>query len=325
MHLHHLTSVDGEIVIDLDPDVVGGATGRVYVRDGVTVDDAALLARAATFRAALFEARVAGAAVTIRPRLIDSVDETLDRLRAEIAPLEEAETVLLADEPASPAAGIVAAMDAWFGGLAGRTVAIHGFGPLGAEIARAVVSRDGRVVGLSNPIGAVAAGRGLDLDQIDEASAASGDRFVTEIGLEVHLPDELLGLSVDALVIGGGVGSVDAELAARIDAGIVVPMADALYAQQGLDELRRRRIVALPDVATTAGPMLEALAPRGLSATETSARAARLIAERIDGARRSKVDPHRYTTALADTFLTTWIPSEIRPTAPGIRQEPSIP
>lgn len=325
MHVQHLTSVDGEIVWDVDPDVVDGAMGRRYLREGLTVDDAALLARAATFRAALFEERFVGAAATIRPRLIDTDDDTLTRFRAEIEPLAESNRFHLVAETTGVAGGVVAAMEAWFGALEGRRVAIRGFDDIGAEIAAGVEARGGRLVGVSNRSGAVAASGGLDVRSVTEARSAHGELFVTQLGMELHLPDELLGLAVDALVLGGDVGSIDAEVAGRIGASVVVPTTDALYNASGLDTLRRRRITALPDVVTTAGPSLAATAPRGLTPAEAAARAERLIAERIDGARRSKIDPFRYVTTLADTFLTTWVPAAVRPTEPAVRTAPAVP
>ena len=315
MHLQHLTSVDGEIVWDVDPDVVAGARGRVYLREGLTVDDGARLARAATDRAALFEERVVGAAATIRPRLIDTVEETLARFRDEVGELEAADRFHPADEPADPAPGVVAAIDAWFDGLAGRRVALVGLDDLGLSVADSVVDRGGRVVGVSNRSGAVATSAGLDPRELRSARSAHGDLFITDLGLELHLPDELLGLAVDAILIGGGVGVVDRELAGVIGADVVVPTSDAAYTAGGLDELRRRRVVPLPDLATTAGPMLEASAPGGLTPAERTTRAERLIADRLGGARLSKVDPVRYVETLADTFATTWVPDGARSVA----------
>lgn len=312
MHLQHLTSVDGELVHHLDPDVVDGAVGRVYLREGVTADDAALLARSATYRSALFEERVAGAAITVRPRLIDTPEETLARVAEELAPLAESDRVHIADERGTAARGAVVALDAWLGGLDGRRVVIHGFGELGLEVAGEVSQRGGILAGVSNTSGAIASGAGLDVAAIEAARAEHGDLFVTEMGLELHLPDELLDLPVDAIVVGGGVGVIDDEFALRVGASVVVPVTDAPYTEGGLDSLRRRRIVPLPDAATTAGPMLAAVAPRGLTDAERSARADRLIHERIDGARLSKVDPVRYVSTLADTFLATWVPEAVR-------------
>ena len=325
MHVQHLASVDGEVVHDLDPDGVDGAVARLYLLDGVTADDGGLLARAATYRAALFEERVPGAAVTVRPRLIDTPEETEARVRQELGPLVMSDRVALAEETSGPEAGAVAALDAWLGGLEGRRVVIRGFDDRGRAVARAIAARGGVVAGVSTTSGSVARGAGLDLDEVDDARAAHGDLFVTELGLELHLPDELLDLSVDAIVVGGGVGIVDEAFAERLAASAVVPVTDAPFTAGGLDTLWRRRIVARPDAATTAGPMLEALAPRGLTETERAARAERLIHERIDSARRSKADPFRYATMLADTFLATWVPRELRPTEPAVRAAPSLP
>ncbi len=311
MHLQHLTSVDGEIVWDIDPDLVPGARGRVYLREGVTSDDGGRLARRATERAALFEERVAGAAATIRPRLIDTDDETLERFRAEVHPLADADRFRPVDEPASAAPGVVAALEAWFGGLGGRRVAISGLDDLGLSIADGIAERDGVVAGVSNASGAVATAGGLDPRELRASRAEHGELFVTELGLELHLPDELHGLAVDALVVGGRVGIVDRELAGVVGADVIVPTSDAAYTAEGLDGLRRRRIVPLPDIATTAGPMLEAAAPPGLTPAERTARAERLIADRIGGARLSKVDPVRYAETLAETFLATWVPADV--------------
>ena len=303
MHLQHLTSVDGEIVWDVDPDVVAGARGRVYLREGLTVDDGARLARAATDRAALFEERVVGAAATIRPRLIDTVEETLARFRDEVG------------EPVEPRIDRRDHTRGRIGGLAGRRVALVGLDDLGLSVADSGVDRGGRVVGVSNRSGAVATSAGLDPRELRSARSAHGDLFITDLGLELHLPDELLGLAVDAILIGGGVGVVDRELAGVIGADVVVPTSDAAYTAGGLDELRRRRVVPLPDLATTAGPMLEASAPGGLTPAERTTRAERLIADRIGGARLSKVDPVRYVETLADTFATTWVPDGARSVA----------
>jgi glutamate dehydrogenase (NAD(P)+) len=90
VHVHHLHSVDGEIVFDLDPDVVTTAAGGTRVADDVTVDELALLARAMTYKLATFEARMGGAKAGIRPRLLDSHAETLQRYCDEIRPMVEA-------------------------------------------------------------------------------------------------------------------------------------------------------------------------------------------------------------------------------------------
>lgn len=317
MPIRHLASVDGDLVLDVAPDVVDVHAGPIVLHDRITVDGTAQVARSATYRAAAFEERVAGAAVGIRPRLIDTTAETDARARTELAELAPSVTPDGSpDEASSVARTAAAAVAAWSGGLAGTAVAVEGFGACSQAFARAVVARGARLVAVSTSAGAVADNAGLDPVELATARDRDGELFVTSLGLELHDPDELHELTVDVLALAGPPAAVDEHRAATMRAGVVVPLTPGPYTAAGLEQLRRRRVVALPDFVTTAGPFLEAYAPRGLSDEERRARAERLVTERMDAARRAKIDPHRYVTTLADTFLTTWIPEPHRPTSP---------
>src|SRR3546814_7688442 len=148
---------DGEIVFDMDPEVVAPTAGGTRMVEDVTVDELALLARAMTYKLAVFEGRIGGAKAGIRPRLLDSRAQTLERYCDEVRPLVHAGTFLTgadlgtttADfvslEDGTPSVfdevidgvgfaelvtgrGVVAAAEAWLGPLEGRTVALEGFG-----------------------------------------------------------------------------------------------------------------------------------------------------------------------------------------------------
>lgn len=350
MIVHPLSSVDGEIVFDIDPDVAGTTAGGTRVADDVTVDEVALLARAMTYKFAVFEQRLGGAKAGIRPRLLDSHDETMGRYCDEIRRLVEERRFLTgadmgtttADfDPLFPTAarrarvidsavggvafeelvtgrGVTAAAAAWLGGLEGRTVAIEGFGAVGGGVARDVVRRGGRVVAVSTVAGAVADGGGLDVDALFAARAEHGDGFVTRLGLDVHRPVELHGLAVDVLVPGARVGVYDADVAADVQAAVIVPAANVPYTAAGLDVLRANGVVALPDFVCNAGAVLAYQAPRGLPPHEVLDRVDRLIRERITSARSARMDPIEHATVLADTFLGTWIPDEHRPDGPAL-------
>lgn len=349
MIVHHLASVDGEIVFDIDPEVAGTCAGGTRVADDVTTDEVGLLARAMTYKFAAFEQRMGGAKAGIRPRLLDSHADTMARYCDEIRPMVEAgrfltasdlgtrseDFVALADPGAPPSVldepvdgvrledlvtgrGVVAAAAAWLGGLERRTVAIEGFGAVGSGVAREVRRRGGRVVAVSTIRGAVADGGGLDVDALLEARAAHGDEFVRHLDLEVHLPRELHGLPVDVLVPGARTGVYDSEVAATVQAAVVAPAANVPYTAAGLDVLRRNGVVALPDFVCNGGAVLAYTAPRGLAPADVLARVDREIAERIEAARVSKMDPIRHATVLADTFLATWLPAEHRPDGPAL-------
>ena len=349
MIVHHLASVDGEIVFDIDPEVAGTCAGGTRVADDVTTDEVALLARAMTYKFAAFEQRMGGAKAGIRPRLLDSHAETMARYCDEIRPMVEAGRFLTAsdlgtrsedfaalaraDAPPSvmdevvggvrleqlvTGRGVVAAAAAWLGGLEGRTVAIEGFGAVGTGVAREVRRRGGRVVAISTIHGAVADGAGLDVDALVEARDEHGDALVRHLGLELHRPRELHRLPVDVLVPGARTGVYDAEVAATVQAEVVVPAANVPYTAAGLEVLRQHRIPALPDFVCNSGAVLAYTAPRGLAAADVLARVDREIGERIEAARLSKMDPIRHATVLADTFLATWLPDEHRPDGPAL-------
>ena len=353
MLVHHLSSVDGEIVFDIDPEVVGTAAGGTRLADDVTVDEVALLARSMTYKFAAFEQRLGGAKAGIRQRLLDTRDETLQRYCDEIRPMVEARRFLTGadlgtrtadfaplDRDPAPSVfdatidgvgfeevvtglGVVAAATAWLGDLEGRSVAVEGFGKVGHGVAREVVRRGGRVVAVSTLHGAIADGAGFDVDELVDARREHGDRFVRHLGLDVHLPGELHGLAVDVLVPGARTGVLDRALAGTVQARVVAPAANAPYTAEGLDVLRAARVVALPDFVCNAGAVLAYQAPPGLTAAEVLRRVEREIGERITAARLAKMDPFRHATVLAETFLATWVPAAHRPSGPALAGAPA--
>ncbi|MGK2929470.1 MAG: Glu/Leu/Phe/Val dehydrogenase dimerization domain-containing protein [Acidimicrobiales bacterium] len=350
MFVHHLTSVDGEIVFDIDPDVVGTAAGGTRVADDVSVEEVSLLARAMTYKFAVFEQRLGGAKAGIRPRLLDTHGETMARYCEEIQPMVAERRFLTgadlgtttADfEPLLPPGprpmrvidsavggvafeelvtgrGVTAAAAAWLGGLEGRTVAIEGFGAAGGGVARDVVRRGGLVVAVSTADGAVADGAGLDVDALFEARAEHGDAFVNQLGFDVHRPVELHRLAVDVLVPGARTGIYDAAAAAEVQATVISPAANVPYTVAGLEILRANGVVALPDFVCNAGAVLAYQAPGGLPPHEVLDRVDRLIGERVESARTARMDPIEHATVLADTFLATWIPEQHQPDGPAL-------
>lgn len=349
MIVHHLTSVDGEIVFDLDPDVVGITAGGTRLADGVTVDEVALLARSMTYKFAVFEQRLGGAKAGIRPRLLDTHADTMIRYCDEIRPMVESKRFLtgsdlgtttrdfdpllppgarartidshvggVAFEELVTGRGVVAAAAAWLGSVDGRSVAIEGFGAVGGGVAREVVRRGGKVVAVSTVHGAVADSTGIDVDALFEARSVHGDTFIRHLDLDVHRPHELHRLPVDVLVPGARTGVYTAEVAADVQATVIAPAANVPYTVSGLDVLRGNGVVALPDFVCNGGAVLAYQAPGGLTPAEVLGRVDRLITERIEAARLSKMDPIRHATVLADTFLATWVPAEHRPDGPAL-------
>lgn len=347
-----LTTVDGEIVFDLPEEVAATAAGGTRVAEGVTVEETALLARAMTAKFATFGARLGGAKAGIRPRLIDTHAETMARYCEEIRPLVESGRFLtdadlgtrhadfatlragsradrfeeLVDgvpfEEVVTGRGVVAAAAAWFGGLDGRTVAVEGFGSVGAGVARAVDRAGGRVVAVSTIDGAVADGRGLAVERLLDARGRHGDRFVHELGLEVHRPAELYELEVDVLVPGARTGALDATVADRVQARVVVPAANVPYTEAGLARLRTAKIPALADFVCNGGAVLGHRLSAGLPVHEVLDLVEREIAGRVEASRLARIDPYVHAWTMAETFLGTWVPVECLPSGPPLAPEP---
>jgi glutamate dehydrogenase (NAD(P)+) len=347
VQVHHLRSVDGEIVFDMDPEAVTPAAGGTRMAEDVTVDELALLARAMTYKFAVFEGRTGGAKAGLRPRLLDTREETITRYCEEIRPMvAEGRFLTGADlgtatadfaglddgcpsvfgevidgigfEEVVTGRGVVAAAEAWLGSLEGRTVALEGFGKVGHGVAREVVRRGGRLVAVSTLRGAVATAGGFDVDELVQARAEHGESFVHHLGLEVHLPRELHELRVDVLVPGARVGVYSAELAQRVQAKVIAPAANVPYTVEGLRTLRSKRVAALPDFVCNGGAVLAYQAPGALTAAEVLGRVDREIGDRVEAARLAKMDPIRHAAMLAETFMATWVPADQRPDGPAV-------
>ena len=115
----------------------------------------------------------------------------------------------------------IAALRALRGSPEGRTVAVQGFGKVGAPAARYLSDAGCRVVAVSDVTGAVVARSGLDLDDLrawaKETGGVHGYRHADALSHE-----ELLELDVDVLVPAAMEGAITAENAPRIRARLIV-------------------------------------------------------------------------------------------------------
>lgn len=317
-----LTSLDGEIAFDLDPEVAPSAAGPTRIADDVAADHAVLLARAATAMLATYGERRGGAAAAIRPRLLDTRQQTGQRWCDEVAPLVESERFVPLErsdpDGEARARAVVAAATAWLGDLAGRTLALGGFDRTARAVAREAVRRGARVVAVATDRGAVARAEGFDPTELDEVRAAHGASFVHHLGLDVHPAREVHELRVDVLVPAPAVGVLDHEVAPRVQARVVVPAHLVPCTGRGLDALREARVALLPDIVCAGGALLAHQTSPALTPAEALTRVEREVGERITAARLAKVEPVRHATLLADTFLATWVPADRRPDGPAV-------
>jgi glutamate dehydrogenase/leucine dehydrogenase len=204
--------------------------------------------------------------------------------------------------------GVVAAADAALGGLAGRAVAVEGFGKVGAGVAREFARRGGRVVAVSTLAGCVADPAGLDVDELWDARTAHGDDFVAEVGRPVLPCDALFETETDVLVPGARIGVVDGVRAPRISAAAVVPAANVPYTAAGLEILHARGIAAHADFVCNAAAVVGYTSPAHASQQQVLDVVERTIVDLVHASSDHPEGPFTGACAIAETFLRTWRP-----------------
>ncbi|MEU5862057.1 MULTISPECIES: Glu/Leu/Phe/Val dehydrogenase dimerization domain-containing protein [unclassified Nonomuraea] len=346
MRIMELVSVDGCIAFDLDCQVSAGGT---RLAPDVTREEAGLLARAMTYKLAVLGERIGGAKAVLRASSGDRAG-TVARFCREIAPLVEKGAFLTSSDLGTrtqdfaplpgyrtdsimhgqvggelvdtvvTGLGVVVAAETALGGLAGRTVAVEGFGKVGSAVVREAARRGARLVALSTLHGCVRDPAGLDVDALEELRAGHGDACVTRLGLPVLPPEALYEVAADVLVPGARTGALSARRAAAVRAGLVAPAANVPYTGEGLRTLGERGVVTLADFVCGAGATIGYLAERaGTVADADAARALveRRVAELTATALDHPQGPYAGACALAEDFLATWQTPPGPPLAPS--------
>src|SRR5206468_1573536 len=131
--------------------------------------------------------------------------------------------------------------------LEDATVAIEGFGKVGAGTARACARAGARVVGVSTIEGRLADPNGLDVEELLGLRDEYGDRLVEHWRQPPSPRDTLFELECDVLVPGARPDSVTADLARRLRCAVIAPAANVPYAPGAIEVLHERGIVAVPD------------------------------------------------------------------------------
>lgn len=351
MRIMELVSVDGCVAFDLDCPVSAGGT---RLAPDVTRAEAGLLARAMTYKLAVLGERIGGAKAVLRAGPEDRAG-TVARYCREIAPLVEKGGFLTASDlgtrtedfaslPGYEAGavmhrrvdgesldtvvtglGVVVAAEAALGGLAGRTVAVEGFGKVGGAVVREAARRGARVVALSTLHGCVHDPSGLDAAELEGLRAEHGDACVGRLGLPVLPPEALYEVDADVLVPGARTGVLTAGRAGAVRARVVAPAANVPYTAAGLATLRERGVVTLADFVCGAGATIGYLGERaGLVTAGAGARA--LVEERVGrltGLAMEHPDgPYAGSAAVAEDFLRTWRDPGGMPGGPPLAPEP---
>lgn len=143
--------------------------------------------------------------------------------------------------------------------LKGASVAIQGFGAVGHAAARRFVELGATVVAVSTAEGGVASEDGLDVERLLKLRAETGDALVREYGEGRRLAlGEELALAVDVLVPAARQDVIDADLARRLPAKVVVEGANLPTSPEAQRVLQERGVTLVPDFIANAGAVIGA-------------------------------------------------------------------
>lgn len=134
--------------------------------------------------------------------------------------------------------------------LAGATVAIQGFGNVGAHAAEFIHRSGGKVIAVSDHAGGIHDPAGLDVPAL--RAAAAGGRPIHELGSRIG-NDELLRLECDVLMPAAIGEVIDAQVARDLRCGAVVEGANMPTTPEGDRVINERGIFVVPDILANAG------------------------------------------------------------------------
>ncbi len=136
--------------------------------------------------------------------------------------------------------------------LAGKTVAVQGYGNVGRHAAHLFAEEGAKVVAVSNSSGTVFNKKGLDLAKVDEHRKESG-KLSGAPDSEDRDRDEILSVECDILVPAALGGVLTSATASKVRAKMIVEGANAPTTPRGDKVLVEAGITVVPDILASAG------------------------------------------------------------------------
>jgi glutamate dehydrogenase/leucine dehydrogenase len=134
------------------------------------------------------------------------------------------------------------------------SVAVQGFGNAGSVAAELIADDlDGNVVAVSDSSGAIYSADGLDVSAAKDHKTETGSLSGFSGADEEFTNRDLLTLDVDLLVPAALENAIDADVAANVDADIIVEAANGPLTPDADDVLTDREVAVFPDVLANAG------------------------------------------------------------------------
>ena len=190
------------------------------------------------------------------------------------------------------------------------TLAIEGFGKVGAGCLCQAAEEGLRVVAISTLAGTRYDERGLDARRLFELREECGDDAVTRYAEgELLAKEALYVLPVDVLIPGSRTHTITADVARTVAASLIVPAANVPLTPEADAILYQRRVTVVPDfVANAGGLLLAAVGTMGGGEKEafavTEQRVVANTERALEAARARNVSPIQAATAIAKEWLT---------------------
>jgi glutamate dehydrogenase (NADP+) len=134
-------------------------------------------------------------------------------------------------------------------------VAIQGFGNAGRHIARLLAADGHKIVAVSDSSGAVFAHDGLNVERL-EAAKAAGRSVISTIGEDGHQecpPGDVIATACDLLVPAAMENMIHEHNAAKVQARVVLELANGPVTPEADRILERNGVIVLPDILANAG------------------------------------------------------------------------
>lgn len=138
------------------------------------------------------------------------------------------------------------------GTIADKSFVIQGFGNVGAWAAELITEQGGKVVAVSDVVGAVHNDKGLNIKALRQHIATGKTLASYPEGTSID-KSTILTIPCDVLIPAAIGGVINLETASKVDAKIVIEAANGPTTPEGDKILRDRGITVLPDIYTNGG------------------------------------------------------------------------
>lgn len=194
--------------------------------------------------------------------------------------------------------------------IQGTRVAVQGFGAVGQAAAVRLVELGAVVVAVSTVAGTIHDPDGLDVEELVGARKVAGDDFVLSARQPLLTPAAIFELDSDVLIPAAREDTIDADIAHRLTARLVVEGANMPTTPEALAVLDSRGITVVPDFIANAGGVVAAahsMGARYSAFTVDPADVFSMISTKLRGnaeqvleaARNQSLRPHAAAVALS--------------------------